>query len=199
MSASQKIFSCSRISFGFCLGILTLTSDTDIYHAINSEEAGLTMRHKINTHRIDPVCRFGPGGDFIQPWPAKPEDYLQQSQSPLARLLYSISRIINTTEHAPVIAGTAENHNMMEHDENAKSQEIAHRHNAATTANSKSDSDFQGQILLFANDCRAVGTVEHKPKHSIRAHRRTAKKRPPLRIAGQGSLFEADAQSAKTA
>ncbi len=157
------------------------------------------MRHKINIHRIDPVCRFGPGGDFIQPWPAKPEDYLQQSQSPLTRLLYSISRIINATEHAPATVGTAENHNMMEHDQNAKSQEIAHRHNAATTANSNSNSDLQRQILLFADDCRTGRTIEHKSKHRIRTYRRTAKKRPALRIAGQGSLFEAHSQSAKTA
>jgi hypothetical protein len=149
------------------------------------------MKRNTNIHRIDPVCRFGPGGDFIQTWPCNPEDYLQHSQSPLTKLLCSISKLISSTEQAQ-----AAQTNSKARDRNGESQNGC---NAATVTDSKDDNDVCGQVLLFADDSRNRRAAQYKPKHRIRTYSRTAKKRPALRLASQGSLFKADAQSVKTA
>jgi len=154
------------------------------------------MTDNINIHRIDPVCRFGPGGDFVRPWPCNPEDYLQQSQSPLTRLLCSIAKMVGTNN---VQAEDVRNNYPIGEDENEPVQTNNCRANSPADTNPQDNSEFCGQILLFADDRRVGKQAEHKPKHRIRAHRRTAKKRPALRIAAQGSLFKADSQSAKTA
>jgi hypothetical protein len=151
------------------------------------------MRDNVNIHRIDPVCRFGPGGDFVRTWPCNPQDYLHHSQSPLTRLLSSIAKMVG------VQAEAIRNNYTIGEDENESVQTNNCRTNAPADANPQDNSEFCGQILLFADDSRACRRAEHKPKHRVRTHRRAAKKRPALRITAQGSLFEADAKSAKTA
>ena len=151
------------------------------------------MRNNVNIHRIDPVCRFGPGGDFVSTWPCNPEDYLRQPQSPLTKLLYSIAKMVG------VQADIERNNYSIGEDENESVQTGSRRVDAPANTNPQDNNEFCGQILLFADDRRACGRAEHKPKHRVRAHRRAAKKRPALRIAAQGSLFEADSKSAKTA
>lgn len=146
------------------------------------------MSRDDNTYRIDPVCRFGPGGDFVRNWPGTPEQYLKQSQSPLTKLLFSISKLINATQES-----------QQQYSVNITEDKNAIQPDAKTVPTSASDHDVQSQTLLFADDSGTGTGTSHKQKHRVRAHRRTAKKKAPLRIAGQGSLFDADRQSIKTA
>jgi hypothetical protein len=138
--------------------------------------------------RIDPVCRFGPGGDFVKNWPGNPQDYLKNPQNPLTKLLFSINKLIKATQE-----------NQEQYSVNITEDKNAIQPHTKAVPASSGDNDIQGQTLLFADDCRTgTGTV-NKQKHRVRAHRRTAKKKPTLRITGQGSLFDADKKSVKTA
>jgi hypothetical protein len=152
------------------------------------------MRPDANIHQIGPVCRFGPGGDFVRPWPGS-KQYLQNADNPLSRLLSKISTIIGTLENQRQYADVTANKGTID----AKQMQDAPAPDTATTATSKSDSDLCGQTLLFADDYRISQPAKPKPKHHIRAHRRTAKKAVTCQLSTQGSLFETHVQSAKTA
>jgi hypothetical protein len=58
---------------------------------------------------------------------------------------------------------------------------------------------LSGEQMLFADDWRVGVRAGHKPKHHIRAYRRTAKKRTAIGAGGQGTLFELDLRRARTA
>ena len=154
------------------------------------------MDRQGNIHNISPVCRFGPGGDFVNNWPGNAEQYLKKSQNPISKLLCSISKIIDTMQEQSDSVVTIDNTSDPYQEkalDNATNNEFT---NTQTVTTAPDGCDVEGQKLLFTDDSRTSPTVEHKPKHRVRTHRRTAKKRPALRIAGQGSLFEAHAQSA---
>lgn len=150
--------------------------------------------------QTEPVCRFGPGGDFSSVWPP-------QSQPPLVRrsvsevgkkqpvkLLGRLNEIITTLLGST--CGLATSKENLEYVVESSSGKPAY---SSPTAVIKSDSRFSGRPLLFPDDCRIGLGADNKPKHHIRAYRRTAKKRPAVTFAGHGSLFETNFKSAKTA
>jgi len=105
------------------------------------------MNERVN-NQTEPLCRVGPGGDFVSLWPAE-----NQPNS-------------NCTTPIRVVKG---------------------------------DCRFSGEPMLFADDWLTGVRVCHKSKHSIRTYSRAAKKKSSHDSSGQGSLFEADFKSAKTA
>jgi hypothetical protein len=109
--------------------------------------------------QTEPVCKFGPGGDFVSFWPAEKE----------------------REEYAA---------------KNGGFEEPSH---PAPDSTIKGDSQFSGEPMLFADDWRVGAAVRHKPKHGIRAHHRTATKRATVQFPRQGSLFNANFKSAKSA
>jgi hypothetical protein len=58
---------------------------------------------------------------------------------------------------------------------------------------------FSAEPMLFPDPGGNGVRIKHKPKHRIRAYRRVAKKGSTVRFAEQGSLFESQYRSAKTA
>ena len=151
-----------------------------------------------------PLCKFGPGGDFVYFWPPKPG----MNPSSLTSLLNKLVPLVaapplpepqmqqpeNTPAHAQKIIASKEEF------ENAANHNAGEKPNHAAPATIiKGDSLFTGQPMLFPDDSRTRRRTQHKPKHRVRTHRRNAKKKPTAGIAGQGSLFEANFQSAKTA
>ncbi len=160
--------------------------------------------------QIEPICRFGPGGDFISVWPDELKEYPQPSTNHLAGLLNWLSEITTALLGSGFEPTTAGPENIqaaadrilcqkgkLEYAvENNKADKPAH---STPTTTIKSDSLFSGQPILFADNRRISLRTGCKPKHSIRAYRRTAKKSPAPGLPGQGSLFEADFKSAKTA
>ena len=46
-----------------------------------------------------PICKFGPGGDFITPWPALPAVPIPEDSSadPITRILGLIGRLLGTS------------------------------------------------------------------------------------------------------
>ncbi|GAH28442.1 unnamed protein product, partial [marine sediment metagenome] len=47
-------------------------------------------------NQIEPVCKFGPGGDFVSVWPGEAQQSRQPLTNRLAKLLTSLSQIIPT-------------------------------------------------------------------------------------------------------
>jgi hypothetical protein len=133
----------------------------------------------------EPVCRFGPGGDFVSVWPPQSQLLKKQPVNLLSRLNEIIASLIGST--------SKEN---LEYVVETSAGKPAY---SSPTAVIKSDSRFSGRSLLFPDDCRIGLAAGHKSKHHIRAYRRTAKKRPAIAFASHGSLFEPDFKSAKTA
>ena len=172
--------------------------------------------------RIKPVCRFGPGGDFVFFWPPLSAHSRQRSSGRLRTVLSLLGEVVTVlfgSEFDTAVAGEVDTEQEAqgfcreEHFDNAfdgsKSDGPAY---PPTVTIVRSNRRFWSQPMLFADDWRAGDGIRHKPKHRIRTYQRTAKKGPalgpqtqkrafgnPLHPAGQGSLFEADFKGAKTA
>jgi len=167
------------------------------------------MENRLNK-QIEPVCKFGPGGDFVSAWPKEPTSSLKPAPNRLAKLLNSIAEIINATlgsefdsvTEVPTDIAPQANRILYQEEKlkyavkNSEANEPPHTTSATII---KSNSPLSGEPMLFADDWGVGSRVGHKSKHRIRTYRRTAKKRHALSLPGQGSLFEADFKSAKTA
>jgi hypothetical protein len=158
----------------------------------------------------EPVCRFGPGGDFVSFWPKQHSTSRKPVPNSLALLLERLAKIINTklspdfdasadspkNTPQPQTLTLPEKGNLKYEVKHAKSEKPV---NTAPTPGINSNCDLQVQPMLFPDDRRVSISTGHKPKHRIRTYRRTAKKKAPVQLPGQGSLFEADFRCAKTA
>ncbi len=157
----------------------------------------------------EPVCKFGPGGEFVSYWPPMPDDYSRIRPNALTKLLNKLVPLVKIApaqpSHQPQIVATPVEHE--EHIISSKEQfENAANHDAGDRASHappatiiKGDNLFPGQQILFPDDSRARRRAANKPKHHFRAHRRAAKKGFIAGRPRQGSLFEADFKGAKTA
>jgi hypothetical protein len=151
----------------------------------NNVDKQIESAEKRDFARGEPVCRFGPGGDFTSSWPPQSQPLKKQP----VKLLSQLNEIITT------LLGSASKENLNYVVESSAGKPAY----SSPTAAIKSDSRFSGWPLLFPDDCRIGLGADNKPKHHIRAYRRTAKKRPAISFAGHGSLFETNFKSAKTA
>ena len=162
--------------------------------------------------RIEPVCRFGPGGEYMFFWPAGSAEFSSGQSWPnsLSKVLGSIARIISATLSPQQLSAdvTIENicqsaERISEHKEqthNAKPNGKPDKSSyAPPNAVIRSNRKFQGQPMLFADDRGTGRRTNNKPKHHIRAYRGTAKKRAGFDIARQSTFFEVDVKSQKIA
>ena len=132
--------------------------------------------------QFEPVCRFGPGGDFVSIWPESSEFQLP-SQSRLLKVLACLNEIIGGLLGSEFNQSSAAT---------AKTQPTP----AVRFGQSRKS---QAQPMLFPDDSRIGLQAAHKPRLQTRAHRRTAKKRPHIDLDKQGLLFAADLKIARTA
>ncbi len=151
-------------------------------------------------NQFEPICRFGPGGDFVSDLPQSQPQPNLPSHNPLGKVLETIGEIMNAVLGAEF---QADEKNFLDAKGNFKYEvKISDTENPpypATARIIKSDSLLSGQQMLFPDNRRISIKSVHKQKHRIRTHHRTAKKRPSLSIAGQGSLFDDNFKSARTA
>ncbi len=151
-----------------------------------------------------PLCRFGPGGDYVTNWPA---GTYKPRQKPIASVLGTIAKMLDTAIDQELLAGktvakiysaiqNAQLSDCMEYEvEYEKSNHV----NAATAAGVKISKQLQTEPMLFDNNAGACGHSGNKQNHGIRTHRRLKRKRPAFGSAWQGSLFDAHQQSVKVA
>ena len=161
--------------------------------------------HRIR--RIEPVCKFGPGGEYLSVWPPGllPEDDL--SGGHLSRLLASLAEIVGVLSGTRCVQATTLTTSRNKTAPTAKetTPDAAARHrphrrfDPETAPSAPAHRRFPREPMLFPDDSRAGEPAKPQPKHGVRAPRRAAKKVTAVDFAGQGSLFEVDAPRAKTA
>ena len=146
-----------------------------------------------------PLCRFGPGGEYLYNWPPSNYKYKLPVQDKLTRVLMTISDMIGDFVKCPpdIVNQPQTTETVSGNPKHEKSALLAT--NTSPDANIKSHQYLPKQQMLFSDDCRACKSNINKPKHNIRTHRKPANKRPALHIAGQGSLFDDNFKSAKSA
>jgi hypothetical protein len=147
-----------------------------------------------NENPFQPLCRFGPGGEFTSDWPAKNRQDRQPPKNQLLKVLAALNDIISTMVGAEFIPAD-------EHKGNREHGILNTDKQAHTSAEptAQSDSLVPIQSVLFPDNWRAGRPLKDKPKYRIRTHRRAAKKRTSFSDTCQGSLFETDLQGSKTA
>ena len=156
--------------------------------------------------QIEPLCKFGPGGDFVAVW--QPE--LTQTRAlprPLAGVLAGaveiVAAIIGLNRRSdPVGSNAASSEDKLtgcyeERIANAvESRETRDTTDASPVSASEDGGVLSGEPMLFPDLGRDGIRTEPKPKHRLRARHRAAKERPALRLAQQGTLFDVDFASA---
>ena len=151
-----------------------------------------------------PVCKFGPGGDFVREWPAR-KKMSKSTETPLGKVLTTIAEILGTTIR-PELLTAADGHwdisinklfkgSPFKEEPSDADNRSNQNDQSASTGSVKSNSNVQAEPLLFADDRGAGRKVKRKPNYRIRTHRRTSKKRTSLQFKGQGTLFEINGAS----
>jgi hypothetical protein len=157
-----------------------------------------------------PVCRFGPGGDYVYDWPAKSAQPPARQPNSLKKVLALIADLMGavispellTEDHTPVYIAAdsivkqndadieGPTNHLMNQKESSAGEERNRTNYAASIAGPTNDSEVRAEPMLFGDDCGISRGPKRKPHYRIRAHRRTAKKGAGYRLEGQGTLFE---------
>ena len=165
------------------------------------------QRPDINFEYLGPICKFGPGGEYVSNWPAVPLYSVSTPQgNPLGRVLDGIARMVGlspTQSLALQMRRTTDPQiqkliqKRRERNERAAKQDgPAYAASITVVGN---NSPFSGKPTLFSDDTGTGFAPQHKPNHGIRASRRPARKRFAGGLPQQGSLFDAHIARAKTA
>jgi hypothetical protein len=161
---------------------------------------------------IGPICRFGPGGDFASNWPDEWEIYANQSHGVFTKLMNMFVGMIDALRGSdadyeikgPVDVTESTEQEILEQGTTSYATNDRRTANASAGPVIEQNIGFSLQPGLFADDWRAGRNAGYKPNNRIRAHRAVAKKRICFGQAGpfdkaQGTLFDAELKSAKTA
>ena len=154
----------------------------------------------------EPLCKFGPGGDFVAAWEPEPSERLET----LARLIGSTVEVLTAAFGLKRTgANTSLSSNFCPNEPTVRHTEITNDAIENSTARDSTDaasapafaddSTFSAEPLLFPDLVRNGIRIKHKPKHHIRASNRAAKKGAAFRIPKQGSLFEGQLARARIA
>lgn len=161
------------------------------------------------TRQVEPLCKFGPGGDFAVAWQPEPPGTFEMSNR-LGRLLSAAFEVIvvilgfKRTAARVSWRNNARSSEVIDYDrekvknaaEDSRLRDTAH---APATAVAEDSGAVSGEQMLFPYPGGDGVRIKHKPKHGIRTYRRAAKKRSAVRFGEQGSLFESQFKSTKTA
>jgi hypothetical protein len=162
----------------------------------------------LELEQIEPVCRFGPGGDYISIWPGRTDNSSVLQSNRAGKFIYSLNEVLYALigcgfDLNPSQAGDAKIQELLVCQKEQSNYGLGHDTGRAAYAPSiaavKGDSPVSEEPMLFTDDRRIIFPVGHKPKHRIRTSRRIAKKRTSFGLPSQGSLFESDLQSARIA
>lgn len=161
------------------------------------------------TRQVEPLCKFGPGGDFAVAWQPEPPEVFAMANRPLRLLSAALEVLVvmlgfKRTDAHISWRNHARSSEVIDFDrekarnaaEDSKLGDTAH---APPTTVADNGGAFSGEPMLFPDIGGDGIRVKHKPKHRIRTYRRVAKKGSALRFVQQGSLFEGQFRSAKTA
>lgn len=143
-----------------------------------------------------PLCKFGPGGDYTRTWPPQPIGETAAIENPIGKLLGTIGEIISATVKPELIGEITAGYAISGPNKIKPYKETSQREptadNAKTAKSAKPGIGPGTKQLLFADDSRSRNRTRRKPNNRVRAHRRVAKKRAHHKDNRQGTLFEVD-------
>jgi hypothetical protein len=158
-----------------------------------------------------PMCRFGPGGDYVNSWPAKKFQLPGQGHNPLGKVLAMIADVMGTTVSGELMiqAGTTGRHKadfeapsdnyVMPEKISSAAKRTQNTSYTPSIAGIRDSSPIAAEPVLFADDCRSSRGAGRKPHYRIRAYRRSGRKRTAHKIEPQATLFEVDTASQSAA
>jgi len=162
-----------------------------------------------------PLCKFGPGGDFITEWPAPscPQQFEVGEPNPLGKVLGLIGRFLGsaigpdlirdlTAELQPVeenvcFSATDLTPSVQEKTQNEQANESPDYAQAAGRTPGRGR--VPRQTLLFSDDRGAGRGSRRKPSYRSRASRRPSRKRTGPSNPRQGTLFTLNRSGKTTA
>jgi hypothetical protein len=194
---------CSVFVWVFYVG-LSIQISAERIDNFKYRTKGFSMRQFNENFSDIPLCRFGPGGDFVSYWPkGSGESYPELHENKLTKIIERLNRIISgIIQNQPDVqvnfCGTEATILQKMQDERKIIAKPTIKKQAHTPTNpaSLSDKKISGQQFLFADDWGAGERAGHKQKHDIRAHRGASKKRVSFKWHREGSLFGAELKSA---
>ena len=147
-----------------------------------------------------PLCKFGPGGDYVYNWPGENPPLTTAGGNSLGRVIGALAQIIGATINCELLSelqsnAAAEIKDAVKAKLPKEKTESANKkpprpNYSATIRGAKESKTFPTQPMLFADNGRTCRKVRHKQTHRLRAHRRPSRKRTPCKIKGQSTLFE---------
>ncbi len=156
-----------------------------------------------------PLCKFGPGGEYVYNWPGENDALATAGKNPLGRILSALAQIIGATINCELLsefqsAADAEIKNAVKGKLPKEKTESANKkppkpNYSTTIRGAKANKTFPAQPMLFADNGRTGRRVRNKPANRLRAHRRTSRKKAACKIKGQGTLFEINGTSQSAA
>ena len=157
--------------------------------------------------QVGPLCKFGPGGDFVAVWEPKPSECTEVLARLFSSAVEALAAAFGLKRATPAIRppkGVAWTNEQTDyHMEKPKDAiEISTTRDstdAASTPAPTNDRQFSAEPLLFPDLVRNGIRIKHKPKHRIRTSHRASKKGAAFRIPKQGSLFEGQFPRARIA
>lgn len=156
--------------------------------------------------QAEPLCKFGPGGDFVAVWEPKPSerlDALLRLPGSAVDALAAVFGLKRAGADMHLNSNICPNEPTVRHREKPNDEiEISTARDSTDPAPAPAPANggpFSGEPVLFPDLSRNGIRIKHKPKHRVRASRRAAKKGPAFRIPKQGSLFEGQLTRARIA
>ncbi len=171
-------------------------------------------RGRFDAFADEPICKFGPGGDYVRVWPGKAGgkgDAVGAVENPLRKVLERLADIIGANINIASVSGVGVDgpreigaceivNEKEEREENhVAADNESGTGNAETIRDTQAHPAVRAEPLLFADDSRVGAGGRRKSNYRIRAHRKTARKRAAQKIDGQGTLFEIDCTSQSAA
>lgn len=166
------------------------------------------MKRFNRTNKSSPLCKFGPGGDFVDEWDA-PSASPQHNESHLGQVLNVIAEIIGATVQPEILteiacalpvksdSKTPVLNKLSIQEKTADGLQLVNHSQAAR--NTSTGGKLSKEPMLFSDDWGTGSSVKHKPNHRLRTHRRTARKKTAGAFNGQSTLFEINPIGRKTA
>jgi hypothetical protein len=167
------------------------------------------MKRFSQTNKNAPLCKFGPGGDYVDEWDAPGVSAPQPKESHLGQVLNVIAEIIGATVQPEILTEIACALPVEADNKKPLSKKISFQektadgsqqtNHAQAARNTSAGQKLSKEPMLFCDDWGAGGSAKHQPNHRIRTHRRASRKRDAGPINGQGTLFTIDPLGRKTA
>ena len=149
-----------------------------------------------------PLCRFGPGGDFVSDWPMEPLSQEQIGIGPIGKTLSKLAEIIGAVI-APELIGQIKEANILQVNNLKENIESAHctsgDNHAETTSNAKANQTVSAEPILFGDDTGISSPVRRKPNNRVRTRRSVKRKSVAASRPWQGTLFETYGPSTQVA